>query len=59
MRTGRDIEEVRRRLADAKVERDQQRASGLDEVFGQAYVAVKTLELRLDEMLRETTRGDR
>ena len=56
MRTGRDIEALRRRLVDAKAECDRVRASGPDEVFQQAYVAVKSLELQIDEKLRQSTR---
>ena len=56
MRTGRDIEVLQRQLAAAMVERDGHRVHGQGEVYLKAYVAVKALELRLDEKRREVTR---
>lgn len=57
MRTRRDIAVLQRRIASAEAERDRHHATpGQDELFLQAYVVVKALELQLDEKRRETTR---
>jgi len=53
MRTGRDVEALRRQLVDAMAECDCHRVSGPEAVFLQAYVAVKSLELQLDEKQRQ------
>ena len=59
MRPGHDIESLRQQLAEAKAECDRLRVTGPDEIFQQAYVDVKSLELRLDEKLRDPSRGER
>lgn len=51
MRTGRDVEALRQRLAAARAECDRHRADGPEGCFLQAYVAVKSLELQLDELM--------
>jgi hypothetical protein len=55
MRTGRDIEALRQQLADAKMECERLRVCASDELFQQAYVVVKSLELQLDEKLRQSS----
>lgn len=55
-RTGRDIETLRQRLDDAKQECERCRVDGPEEVFLQAYVTVKAIELQLDEKLRQPMR---
>ncbi len=54
MRTDRDLESLRRRLLEAVAHRDRRRATGPDEAFHEAYVAVKRLEMRIDERQRQT-----
>ena len=56
MRIGRVIEDLQRRLADARAECDQLRAVGPQDAFLQAYVTVKSLELQLEESLRQPRR---
>jgi hypothetical protein len=56
MRTGREVEALRRLLEEARTECERQRVAGPEEAFLQAYVAVKSLELRLDEQLRQPLR---
>jgi predicted RNase H-like nuclease len=56
MRTGRDLEALRRRLVDAKAECERRHAGGPHDAYLQAYVAVKALELQLDEQLRQPSR---
>lgn len=56
MRTGRDVEALRQRLAAARAECDRRRTDGPEGAFLQAYVAVKSLELQLDELLGQHRR---
>lgn len=56
MRTGRDLDDLRRLLDEARAECERLRVSGPEEGFLQAYVAVKAIELRLEETLRQPAR---
>lgn len=51
--TEHDIALMRQRIAAASTERDRHHREGPEEQYLQAYVAVKSLELELDEMLAQ------
>ena len=56
MNTDRKVEDLRRLLDRARADCDHLRKEGPEEAFLQAYVAVKSIELRLIETLRQPAR---
>lgn len=50
------VDAWRRRLDEARAECERLRLAGPEASFLQAYVAVKTIELRLEETLRQPAR---
>jgi hypothetical protein len=54
--TDKDIDSLRQRIESAKSERDRWHREGPPEKFHEAYVAVKAMELQLDEMLSQMRR---
>lgn len=56
MKTDRTIEDLRRLLDKARADCEELRKAGPEASFLQAYVAVKSIELRLEETLRQPAR---